>query len=114
VNEFSEQSLISCGGYGIVYKVMNKNCSELYAIKKIPLYRTECEKFYKELNLMKKLKSRYVVEHIDSWNEENYMKIEDFEKSYSSGKSYSHSIFDPKKKNSFTTHSNGVLLSNIE
>jgi tRNA A-37 threonylcarbamoyl transferase component Bud32 len=98
VNEFSEQSLISCGNYGIVYKVMNKNFKKIYAIKKIPLNKREYEKFYKELNLMKKLKSRYVVKHIDSWIEENHMKFEDFKKSYSSsGVSYSHPIFDPKK-----------------
>jgi serine/threonine protein kinase len=66
VNEFLEQSLMSCGGYGIVYEVMNKNSGKIHAVKKIPLNRTEFEKFYKELNLMNKSKSRYVVEHIDS------------------------------------------------
>jgi alpha-tubulin suppressor-like RCC1 family protein/tRNA A-37 threonylcarbamoyl transferase component Bud32 len=97
-NEFSEQSLISCGGYGIVSKVMYKNSSKLYAIKKIPLNRTECENFYKELNLMKKLKSRYVVEHIDSWIQENSIKVETFKKNYSSSEiSFSHPIFDPNK-----------------
>jgi tRNA A-37 threonylcarbamoyl transferase component Bud32 len=96
VNEFSEQSLISSGGYGIVCKVMNKNSRKLYAIKKIPLNRTECEKFYKELNLMKKLKSRYVVEHIDSWIEVN-SSFTVLRETYSSTViSSSHPIFDPK------------------
>jgi serine/threonine protein kinase len=77
---------------------MHKNCSKLfiYAIKKIPSNRTECEKLYKELNLMKKLKSRYVVEHIDSWIDEN-SSFKVLMKTYSStGISSSHPIFDLK------------------
>ncbi|CAK9251864.1 unnamed protein product, partial [Sphagnum jensenii] len=98
-NEFSEQSLISCGGFGIVYEVIHKYSKKIYAIKKIALNEKESEKTFKELNLMNKLKSRYVVKHIDSWIEENHMKIEDFTKTHSSsGISYSHPIFDPKKK----------------
>ncbi len=97
MNEFSEQSLISCGGFGIVYEVIHKYSKKIYAIKKIPLNKTEYDRFYKELNLMTRLKSCYVVEHIDSWIEENSMKVEDSKKSFSSGISYSHPIFDPKK-----------------
>jgi hypothetical protein len=41
----------------------------MYAIKRIALSKVESEKAFKELNLMKKLKSRFVVEHIDSWFE---------------------------------------------
>jgi alpha-tubulin suppressor-like RCC1 family protein/tRNA A-37 threonylcarbamoyl transferase component Bud32 len=96
VNEFSEQSLISCGNFGIVSLVMHKNSRKLYAIKKIPLNKTDCEKFYKELNLMKKLKSRYVVEHIDSWIEENSSFIVLMKTYSSTGISSSHPIFDPK------------------
>jgi hypothetical protein len=97
VNEFSEQSLISCGGFGIVSKVMHKNSKKIYAIKRIALNEEESEKTFKELNLMKILKSRFVIEHIDSWIEENSLKIEDFMESHSSsGISSSHSIFDPK------------------
>ncbi len=96
VNEFSEQSLISCGGFGIVSKVMNKNSKKIYAIKRIAL-NEESEKAFKELNLMKKLKSRYVVEYIDSWIEENAMKYEDFKATHSAFDiSSSHPIFDPK------------------
>jgi alpha-tubulin suppressor-like RCC1 family protein/tRNA A-37 threonylcarbamoyl transferase component Bud32 len=71
VNEFSEQSLISRGGYGIVSKVIHKNSKKIYAIKRIALNEEDSEKAFKELNLMKKLKSRFVVEHIDSWIEKN-------------------------------------------
>jgi hypothetical protein len=98
LNEFSELSLISCGGYGIVAKVMHKNSKKNYAIKKIALNEKELEKAFKELNLMNKLKSRYIVECIDFWIEENtssevLMKTSGI---MSSGISSSHRILDPK------------------
>jgi hypothetical protein len=97
VNEFSEQSLISCGGFGIVSKVMHKNSKKIYAIKRIALNEEESEKTFKELNLMKKLKSLYFVELIDSWIEESSLKIEDFMEFHSNSSiSASHPIFDPK------------------
>ncbi len=95
-NEFSEQCLISCEGFGIVSKIMHKNSKKTYAIKKIALTKEELEKAFKELNIMNKLKSRYVVECIDFWIEENtlfefLMKI-----SSSSAINSSHRILDPK------------------
>ncbi len=96
VNEFFEQSLISCGGYGIVSKVMHKNSKKIYAIKKIALNEEELKKAFKELNIMNKLKSRYVVECIDFWIEEN-TSSEDFMKTHSTSSiSSSHRILDPK------------------
>jgi tRNA A-37 threonylcarbamoyl transferase component Bud32 len=97
LNEFSDLNSISSGGFGFVSKVMHKNSKKIYAIKRIALNEKESEKAFKELNLMNKLKSRYVVEHIDSWIE-NSMKIEDYVKIHSSsGISYSHPIFYPNK-----------------
>jgi hypothetical protein len=93
VNEFSEESLISCGKFGIVSKVINKNSGKIYAIKKIALTKEELEKAFKELNIMKKLKSAFVVEHIDSWIEEN--SIEFTAQSFSDSSS-PHRILDPK------------------
>jgi serine/threonine protein kinase len=72
MNEFSEQSLISCGGFGIVSEVMHNYSKKIYVIKRIALNEEECEKAFKELNLMKKLKSRFVIEHIDSWIEKTH------------------------------------------
>ncbi len=92
-NEFSEQNLISCGGFGIVSKVVHKNSGKIYAIKTIALNNEELEKAFKELKLMKKLKSRFVVDYIDSWIEE---KTSEFKLQSSSDVSYSHPIFDPK------------------
>jgi alpha-tubulin suppressor-like RCC1 family protein len=95
-NEFSELSFISSGGFSIVSKVMHKNSKKNYAIKKIALNEKELEKAFKELNLMNKLKSRYVVECIDFWIEEN-TSSEVLMKTYSSsGISSSHRILDPK------------------
>ncbi len=94
MNEFSELGLISCGGFGIVSKVMHKNFKKIYAIKRIALNKEESEKTFKELKLMKGLKSRFVVEYINSWIEE---KTSEFIPQSSSDISYSHPILDPKK-----------------
>jgi alpha-tubulin suppressor-like RCC1 family protein len=93
VNEFSEQCLIS-SGFGIVSKVMHKNSDKIYAIKRIALNKVESEKAFKELKLMKKLKSCYVLEYIDSWIEEN---TSEFKLQSSSKTSSSNSILDPRK-----------------
>jgi hypothetical protein len=72
VNEFSQKDKkISSGSFGTVFKVMHKNSKKIYAIKRIPLNEEEFEKAFKELNLMKELKSRFIVEYIDSWIEKN-------------------------------------------
>jgi hypothetical protein len=93
VNEFSEPNLISCGGFGIVSKVMHKNSGKIYAIKTIALNNEELKKAFKKLKLMKELKSLFVVDHIDSWIEE---KTSEFKPQSSSDISCSHPIFNPK------------------
>jgi hypothetical protein len=46
---------------------------------------------------MTKLKSRYVVEHIDSWIEKNTLKYEEYSGTNSSSKiSLSHRVFHPR------------------
>jgi serine/threonine protein kinase len=90
----------SWGEFGNVCEVMNKNCGRKYAIKKIALNNMECREAFKELKIMKKLKSRYVVEYIDLWIEENSMKCEEIitqkNQSYSAI-SYPHLIFYSQK-----------------
>ncbi len=77
---------------------MHKISKKVYAIKKIALNEEESEKAFKELNLMKGLKSRFVVKYIDSWIEENAMKFEDFKATHSASNiSSSHPIFDSRK-----------------
>jgi serine/threonine protein kinase len=103
VIEFSEQNLISFGSFGIVSKVTHKNSGKIYAIKRIALNKVESEKAFKELNLMKKLKSHFVVEHIDSWIEKNTLKFEEYSKTNSGTDSSSslglelHPVFDVRK-----------------
>jgi alpha-tubulin suppressor-like RCC1 family protein len=70
-NDFSEKFQISSGAFGVVYKAEDKKISRNYAIKKIVLNGKGSDKTFRELKLMKKLKSRYVVEYYDSWLEEN-------------------------------------------
>jgi hypothetical protein len=99
--EFSEQNLISFGSFGFVSKVMHKNSKKNYAIKRIALNEKESEKVFKELNLMKKLKSRFVIEHIDSWIEKVTLKFEEYSKTNSETSSdislELHPVFDPRK-----------------
>jgi tRNA A-37 threonylcarbamoyl transferase component Bud32 len=98
VDEFSEQNLISFGSFGIVSKVLHKNSGKIYAIKRIALNKVEYGKAFKELNLMKKLKSRYIVEHIDSWIESNTLKFEEYSEPDSSNISLElHPVFDLRK-----------------
>jgi alpha-tubulin suppressor-like RCC1 family protein len=68
-SDFKELELIGSGSFGTVSKVMHKNSKKNYAIKRIFLNEEESEKAFKELDLMKGLKSRFVVEYFDSWCE---------------------------------------------
>ncbi len=114
VNEFSEQNLISFGSFGFVSKVMHKNSKKNYAIKRIALNEEESEKTFKELNLMKKLKSRFVVEHIDSWIEENALKFEEFKATHSASDiSLSHRVFDIRKPILLLLSSKSIFKSEI-
>jgi hypothetical protein len=113
-NEFSEQNLISFGSFGFVSKVMNKSSKKNYAIKRIALNEEESEKTFKELNLMKKLKSRFVVEHIDSWIEENALKFEEFKATHSASDiSLSHRVFDIRKPILLLLSSKSIFKSEI-
>jgi len=69
-NEFKLCWEICSESFGIVCKVIDKNCNKIDAINKIALNKQELEKAFKELNLMNKLKNPFVVEYIDSWIEE--------------------------------------------
>jgi hypothetical protein len=71
--EFDERELKSDeGSFGVVFKAMNRKDSKIYAIKKIAISYGQSEKVFRELQVMKKLKSDYVVRYIDSWVEYNY------------------------------------------
>ncbi len=90
MNEFVEQRLIFSRSFCFVRKIKHKNSGKIFAIKKLLLNGDEYKKALIELNLLKKLKSRYVVELVDSW-------IEDFSESQTfSGVISSHPIFKPR------------------
>jgi serine/threonine protein kinase len=99
LNEFSEQNLISFGSFGFVSKVMNNNSKKIYAIKRITLNEKESEKVFKELNLLKKLKSRFVIEHIDSWIEKITLNFEEYSETDSSSNISLelHPVFDSRR-----------------
>jgi alpha-tubulin suppressor-like RCC1 family protein/tRNA A-37 threonylcarbamoyl transferase component Bud32 len=97
--EFVEFCLISSGNFGIVYKAKNRKDEKIYAIKKIPLNETLTEKVFKELDLMSKLRSDYVVEYRTAWIENKFNRFSDYENISKKNQSFSssHSFFDPNK-----------------
>jgi hypothetical protein len=70
--EFDKREKIDEGSFGVVFKAMNRKDSKEYAIKKIAISFGESNKIFRELQVMKELKSDYFVRHIDSWVEYNY------------------------------------------
>jgi hypothetical protein len=86
LESYGTNPTISYGGFDIVSKAMHKNSKKCYAIKRIALNKEESEKAFKDLKLMKGLKSGFVIEHIDSWIEENALKFEDFNNTSASDK----------------------------
>jgi serine/threonine protein kinase len=54
---------------------------KFYAIKKIPIKRNEIKRVRRELEIMEKLKSHYIVEYKSSWIEKNYIEFRSFENS---------------------------------
>jgi serine/threonine protein kinase len=80
--EFKELSFIAIGSYGIVCKAINKKTNELFAIKKIPIEKRFEEKALKEIEILPKLKSEFIVRLESVWIEVismsqilNYLKI---------------------------------------
>jgi alpha-tubulin suppressor-like RCC1 family protein/tRNA A-37 threonylcarbamoyl transferase component Bud32 len=97
--QFVEFGLISSGNFGIVCKAKNRKDEKIYAIKKIPLNETLFEKVFKELDLMLKLRSDYVVEYRTAWIENKSIRFSDYENISKNNQSLSssHSFFDPNK-----------------
>jgi alpha-tubulin suppressor-like RCC1 family protein/serine/threonine protein kinase len=74
--EFIQISMISSGSYGIVFKALNKKDKKIYAIKLIPLNKNEI-KASRELEVMSKLKSNFIVECKMSWLEANKLNFDE-------------------------------------
>ena len=67
-DQFINVNKLGEGGYGTVSKVYHNWTSKSYAIKKIALGD---EKMMREVNILAKLKSDFVVKYFDSWIENN-------------------------------------------
>jgi hypothetical protein len=94
--EFKEERLISAGSFGTVFKAIDRNESKIYAIKKIALTNCELEKKNREINIMKKLNSHYVVEYKSSWIENNYYLDQEFKNEAKDSIKYGNRLLDPK------------------
>ncbi len=93
--KFDEFKVISFGNFGIVSKAKYKNQNEIFAIKKIPINNKFNDHILRELNILFKLKSEYIVELKNQWIEENYLLKQGFEK-YQNGIESGHRCFDPR------------------
>jgi serine/threonine protein kinase len=105
--EFKELNLISFGSYGIVCKASKKNNNELYAVKKIPFNEqfkenVRTENMLKEIEILLKLKSDFIVKVESVWFEKNYIKPGDYETNEKSSLTSTHSVFD--YHNNFLLH----------
>jgi len=70
-NEFIEFGYLGEGGFGTVYKVLNKLDNQLYAIKKIPLETENNTELFKEAKLFSKLDHKNIVRYYSTWLEYN-------------------------------------------
>jgi hypothetical protein len=95
--EFKELSYIAMGSYGIVCKAMNKKTNELFAIKKIPIEKRFEEKALKEIEIMPKLKSEFIVRLESAWIENNYINVADLKSAENSSLKPSPEIFKAEK-----------------
>lgn len=98
-NEFNEFGLIAFGNFGIVCEARDKKNDEVYAIKKIPMSENFIDLIFRELKIMAKLRSEYVVKLDSAWIERNYIKADDYKRYKQDNPSMSlgHVVFDPNR-----------------
>ncbi len=94
--KFVEFKVISFGNFGIVSKAKPKNQNEIFAIKKVAINNKFNDYILRELKILSKLKSEYIVELKNAWIEENYLLKEGFEKYEQYGIESDHSCFNPR------------------
>jgi serine/threonine protein kinase len=91
---FNELEIIGSGASSIVCEAMSKHDNKLFAIKRIPADWRQMKEIFKEINFMKEIDNKFVVDFIDAWIEDNYLaKLERNSTKISLG----HSVFDPYK-----------------
>ena len=67
MNKYQQKELIKNGGFGIIFKVIDLNNNKFYALKFIKNDINSCKT---EINIMKNIKSKYIVELKDNFYDE--------------------------------------------
>jgi hypothetical protein len=93
-DKFVEFKVVSFGSFGIVSKAKHKNQNEIFAIKKIAINNKFNDNILRELKILSKLKSEYIVELKTAWIEENYLLKEGYEKYEQYGIESDHRCFE--------------------
>ena len=73
-NKYKQEKIISHGGFGIIYKVLEIKTKKFYALKFISIAGKDKEEIKKEcdgeFNIMKNLKNKYIIESKDYFFDE--------------------------------------------
>ena len=102
-NDFIEVEKISKGGFGVVYKTINKLDKVMYAIKKIPLKYTNFENNNKVLNeaiILANINHENIIRYYSTWielNNDDLIQKEVYSDSYSNTNSNSNSNSNSNK-----------------
>jgi hypothetical protein len=74
IKDFDKMSLISFGSYGIVFKAVHKGLNQDFAIKIVPFDEHLEKKTLKEIEILMKLKSKFIVSLKSSWIDYNNIR----------------------------------------
>ena len=72
---FIINSELGSGGFGSVYKVLDTNDNNIYAIKRIKISNNNIKDIENEINILKNLDSEYIVKYYDSFQVGNNFYI---------------------------------------
>ena len=72
---FIINSEVGSGGFGSVYKVLNTNDNNIYAIKRIKISKNNIKDIENEINILKNFDSEYIVKYYDSFQVGNNFYI---------------------------------------
>ena len=75
---FDKVSKLGQGSFGVVWKVKRKKDRAIYVLKQIDfsrMGRAQRQESLKEALLMNKLRHQYIVEFVDSFQDENKLNI---------------------------------------
>jgi serine/threonine protein kinase len=95
--DFKEIQVIFSGNLTLVCKGVKSDDEKIFAIKKIPINLENSESFLKEIKMLARLKSDFVVTYESAWIEDNYMKNRGYNFYKDTDLSLGHAVFDPNK-----------------